>query len=47
MVGEKCLHEIEQTVKEAFPAVINPKKEVLDIAKQLHESGFINCLTAK
>ncbi len=40
MTGEKSLREIEQSVKEAFPAINNPGSEVNDIAKQLRESGF-------
>jgi len=40
MTGEKSLREIEQTVKEAFPAIDNPESEVTGIAKQLEEAGF-------
>ncbi len=40
MTGEKNLQEIEQSVKNTFPAVENPIDEVLSIAKQLRESGF-------
>ena len=40
MTGEKNLREIEQAVKESFPAINNPESEVNNIAKQLRESGF-------
>jgi len=40
MTGEKSLREIEQSVKESFPAVNNPASEVVGIATQLEEAGF-------
>jgi len=40
MTGEKNLREIEQSVKEAFPAIDNPESEVAGIAEQLKEAGF-------
>lgn len=41
MMGEKNLQEIGQSVKIAFPEVGEPLNEVLSIAGQLRNSGFL------
>lgn len=40
MTEEKSLREIEQSVREVFPAIDNPESEVVGIVKQLQEAGF-------
>ena len=40
MTGEKSLREIEQSLKEIFPAIKYPESEVVGIAKQLEEARF-------
>ncbi|MFH1551748.1 MAG: hypothetical protein ABIC36_02625 [bacterium] len=40
MTGEKSLREIEQSVREIFPAIDDPESKVVGIAKQLEEASF-------
>lgn len=47
MTGEKNLQEIGQLVKDTFPEIENSVNEVSSITKQLQESNFFDCTTAK
>ncbi|PJC00960.1 MAG: hypothetical protein CO073_04815 [Candidatus Komeilibacteria bacterium CG_4_9_14_0_8_um_filter_36_9] len=40
MTGEKSLREIEQLARDTFPALDNPKNEVLCITEQFRDAGF-------
>ena len=40
MTGEKSLREIEESIREHFPTISNPKNEVFNITKQFREAEF-------